>query len=810
MKKVLALVLSLIVTVIVVLLVVPLFYSLDDVKPRIEQAVNQKVRGEVRLGHLSFALFPNIKVGVENVELHEKKGAAATPFAKITKLEIRMSLLSLLSSPKATFRLNGLDVNIVSSEKNDTLKNFLLEAPSAEEVAAEAAKAPPASDGEPNPLAAVQKEMAVVLTDVPGFVRDRILGARFSFEVLDSHANAKIVSPESTIIADAAELSFQVLDIGFNSPIQIDASTKLNVTMEGIKVEGPLVVDGEVTLTPSTGDSSELKFKLRNNLDGVAIAALGLLDKKAGTAMGAEFGGLVKFGKVIDANVDTLSFQFGGIKTTGSLGLKAEKLEDAILDLKIKSDKIDLAGLGTLVPLVRDYKLKGETEFSAHVQGTTKNPNLDVKASLSNVSGSTPQLAKPISDLKGSLSVSGNLGNPLVNLSGFSLKIGKSDLAMALKSEGLASISAKVSVTSNLLDGDELMGVEAVAAASGKSGAKGTGGAAKDVPALDPNASLDEVLEEMAPLVEEALKNPMLDKITLFADLNFAKVRFAGAEYSNVAGGAKLANRQLTFKTGKVGAYSGVVQADMELGLKPSILEYSMAAKMEKIQMADAIKAHAPLWKDTMTGSLVGSMKLSGKGLRKTQLAQHLSGHIEGNMEAGRLNLPVMQLVTMFVQKLPKQAGEKMDDQEFRGDFKTMKFVADIKGRTVKIKELNVIYDPGKAKIGDLRFTSTGELDFDQKIRFDAMAYVSPEVIRVAQLKGKSGLVEIPMKLTGTMQEPKPDIGYTMKILTERFATGAAKQELQKLAPKVLDKLKDKAPAPVKKELDKLKKKFKF
>lgn len=802
MKKVLAVLVSLIVLVIVGLLLVPLFYSLDDMKPRIEQIANEKVRGEIKLGHLSFALFPTVKVGVDDVRLYDKKGAGGEPFGKVANLEVRMSLLSLLGSPKATLRVNGLDMNLVTTDKEDTLANFLL-APTAEEIAAQE-KAAQAGE---NPLAAAQQELSAVLVDVPGFVRDRILKARFSLEVADSHVSSKTATKESKLTADASKFQLNVADIGFNSPIRIGASSTLDVTMDGVKVTGPFSIDGEVTLIPSTGETSELKLFFRQKLDDLAINAMGLLDKKAGTAMGGEVGGVVKFGKTLDANIDNLSFQFGGIRTAGSLALKAEKVETADVDLKISSEKIDLAGLGTLVPMVRDYKLKGESDFRLAVKGQTSNPNLDMLVRFSGISGATPQLAKPITDLKGELTVAGTLEKPLVNLKSFSLKIGRSDLAATFSSEGLEKIVAKANVTSNLLDGDELMGVEPVTAAgSGKGGS----GATAQAPAVDPNASLDEVLEEMAPMVEETLKNPMLDKIALTATMNLKAIRFAGAQYTNVTADAKLANRNMTIKTGNVGAYGGRAQADMDLGLKAAALEYAMKAKLDKIQMSEAIKSHAPAWKNAMTGALVGSMNLSGKGLRKTQLAQNLAGHIEGNMENGRLNMPVMQLVTMFVDKLPKQAGDKLDNQEFRGDFKTMKFVADIKGRSVLIKEMNVIYDPNKAKIGDLRFNATGELTFDKKINFNAMAMVSPELVRIGELKGPSGLVEIPMKLTGTMEEPKPDIGYTTKILTERLAKGVAKKELEKVAPKVIEKLQEKAPEPIKKGLEELKKKFKF
>jgi hypothetical protein len=807
MKKILAIGLSLFLTVIVVLLVAPLFYSLDEMKPRIEQMANEKVRGEVKLGRLSFALFPVLKIGADQVELHESKGSSSAPFALLEKVEIRMPLLSLISSPRATLRVAGLNLDYLNSEeKGDNLKNFLLE-PAPEKEPQEIVK------NEGSPLAGAQKELAGALNEVPGWFRDRILAARFSFDMVNANIRARMISKEFSFTKDIKKLNFAVKDIGFNSPVNMLSTGEVLLEMDGVKVEGPFSFDGELMLIPGQGDSSEVRVKMSQKLDDVAISAFGLLDKRQGTSLNGELGGVIFIGKRIDAKIDTLAFQFGGIRTAGTLDFGMTDIEDATLDFKIKSEKIDLAGLASLVPLVREYKLQGQSEFSAGVQGPLKKANLDIMARLSGVSGTTPELAKPIQDLKGLVEIKGTLENPKISVKDFALRVGRSDLALTMSAEGLEKIAARVDLTSKLLDADELMGVE-VAASGTPGAAKGGTSSRTQTPAVDPNASLDDVLDEMAPMIEEHLKNVMLDRISLRAGINVKTIRVVGTEYTDAVIDARLANRKMTIKTGEMGAYGGKIQANMDLGLNPGLLDYSMTATMNKIEMGRALAAHAPEWKDDVTGWLVGSMALSGKGLRKAQLAKNLRGKIQGSMESGRLNMPVLKLVEGLLEKLPQQArsgvDSKLGDQEFRGDFRTMKLNADIEGRTIKLRELNVVYDPNKAKIGDLRFSSTGEMTFDKEIRFDATAFVSPELVRVGEWRGSSGLVEIPMKLTGTMEDPKPDIGYTTKILSERLAKGVAKRELQKVAPKAIEKIRERAPEPLKKTIDDLKKKIRF
>jgi len=814
MKKILTMLLSLVLTIILVLLIAPMFYSLDELKPRIEAEVNAKVRGHVTVGHLSFSLFPSVKLGIEKVELKESKDAKAATFASVEKVQVVMPLWSLITAPTATLLVDNAKIKFVSDyKKGDSLKLFLLE-PTPEEVAKEAADAKEAEKtASTTPLSDIQKQLSVLLKDVPAWISSRILQAKFSFELLNSEVDLKFVTQDLSLSKKLSDFEFKVLNIGFNSPVEVLSSGKVTAEMAGLKLAGPFDFKGAITMIPKEKGSSELKFQLTQNWNGLAIQAFDVLDKKAGTPLGVSLGGSVFIGEESKVAMNELSFVFGGVKTQGTLEATFKDTSAIQTNVLIKSDKIDLAELASLVPMVAQYKLKGQSSFSVKASGLATDPELAVDVVMSNISGSTPELAHPIEGLKGELTVRGKMASPSVELKNFSLKLGRSDLEVWMKSQGLEKINMNFGVKSKLLDVDQMMGLELAATDAKAGGAASTGGAAS--PKAVPSESLDEVLEEMAPMVEEQLKNEMLDKIAVKGSIEFQKIKVVGAEYTNAVVEMSLASRKLVVKSAELGAYEGKMNANLEMALNPGLLEYSLNAALDKISVGAAVAAHAPEWKDDISGELVGTFTLNGKGLRKAQLAKNLRGSLKGSMKDGQLKMPVLKTLSSVLDKLPGAAKEKVADSslgnsEFRGEFKTMKVDSLIEGRKVILKNMDVVYDPQKAKIGDFRFQCTGELTFDKEIDFDATAMVSPELIRIAEWKGASGLVEIPLRLNGTMDEPKPDYDYTIKILTERLAKGAVKKEAKKAVSKVVDSLKKKAPAPVQKKIDDLKKKFKF
>lgn len=816
MKKILTLILSLILTVVVLLLIAPLFYSLDEMRPRIEQEANSKLRGEIKIGHLSFSLFPNINIGVEQVELKESKTPQLAAFAKIEKIQVKMPLWSLISSPKATLIIEKADIAWLSdSAKGDTLTNFLPDPKLAREASAEESVQGKAQlEAEKletdNPVAGAQKQLGALLKDLPTWISDRILKAKFSFEIMNSRIDARMVNPELNLRKELSGLEFKLLNIGFNSPVELMSKGVLNLEMKGVKLQGPFDIKGAITMIPNTGDQSEIKFSLSQNLNDISIQAFEVLDKKAGTPLQVDLAGKFLMGELSHLKMHELGFVFGGVKTQGNLDLSFSELSSMNADLLVKSENIDLAGLAALVPMIGAYKLKGQSNFSIAAKGNLESPDLAVDFSMNDVSGSTPELAHPIEKLKGEIMVRGKADSPTIDLKNFSMKLGRSDMSFWAKVKGIEKINLNFGLQSQLLDVDHIMGVEAAPKASKGTDKQGTK-ASKEVVSTE---SLDSVLEAMAPMVEEQLKNEMLDRISLKGKVAFKKIRVVGAEYGDAELEMNLSNRKLSVSSAELGAYEGRMSANMDLVLNPGMIEYSMDAGLKNISIASAMSSHAPEWKDDITGTLVGKFKLSGKGMRKAQLAKHLRGSLTGSMKDGRLKMPVLKTLSSVLDKLPTvardKAGSSLGNSQFKGEFKTLKLDAAIEGRKVVIKDLDVVYDPLKAQVGDFQFKTKGTLTFDREIDFDALAMVSPNLIKVPEWKGKSGLIEIPLLLKGTMDEPKPDYAYTTKILVEKVGKGVVKKELQKLAPKVIDKLKEKAPAPVKKQIDDIKKKFGF
>ena len=87
---------------------------------------------------------------------------------------------------------------------------------------------------------------------------------------------------------------------------------------------------------------------------------------------------------------------------------------------------------------------------------------------------------------------------------------------------------------------------------------------------------------------------------------------------------------------------------------------------------------------------------------------------------------------------------------------------------------------------------------------------MTQKVINVGELKGKSGFVEVPLKLSGTMEDPKPDISYTTERLGKRAAKNVAKKQVNKAKKKIEKELKKKLPPKVQDKVKDLKKRFGF
>jgi hypothetical protein len=822
------------------LLVIPMFYSIDQFRPQIKTEIEKSVKADVTLGKLSFKLFPKIVVSIDGLKVQPKnKPFNEKPILELAKFELQLPLTALLVAPSMSIVLDSPVVLVDQNGADSNITSILLE---------QKAVSSQVSSGTPDKSQASGPPPAVgeILKTLPGFVSDKILKAKMNFSL--TNATIEVVDRKAPKGSKTQinKFDFILKDIGLTTPMDILIKGVTDVAQAGAVVSGPFEIKGSVTFEP-VDSNHQIKLKITKDLSGLDIRYAPFFHKKSGTPFAAVADGMIiQNANSANIKMEKLGLKFANVDVSGEFQGDFPLMNPTQGKFKtgFNVKDFDLAAWGALVPMVRDFALGGKVNVALSAEGVVANPSIDLGIGFKGITGSTPELKKPISDLQGNLTIKGGADNPKVSLNPFSMKIGSSDLSMTLSTEGLKQIGIQVSVKSNKWDVDELLGLEALnlekSAASAASAPPASNAPSAEEAARIAALPLDEALTSMAPMVEEQLKNPMLDQLKAKIQVEFKSLKALGAEFKNIKTLMTYANRKLQMADTGMEAYKGKLVAGMNLDMtQPEEFGFQMDAKMVGVDFGQILAIHAPSWKSDMGGSMNGTFSISGKGLRKEQLDKNLAGGLNGEIKNGRLSLPVVKVVNMAMDELPKlkflgsKIPERNKNQQAKGEFKTCFLNTRIKGRSVVIESLDVVYDTEGAGLGDLEFKSNGTADFDQNIEVLGTAFMSPDVVRIPELKGPSGKIEIPLKMKGKMSAPETDTNYTLKILGERIAQNLLKSKVAEKAKAELEAVKakaeaeakkaaeaaakkaaeealKKAPEPLKKGIEDLKKKFKF
>ncbi|MBS1984256.1 MAG: hypothetical protein JST16_08790 [Bdellovibrionales bacterium] len=801
----------LIVVFIGVLVAIPFFYSIDSLRPQIQAAVEKQVHGKVELGKLSLRLFPDVRVGIDGLRVTPAAPYDQEALANIKGVAISLPLSSFLTGPKATVVIEGPKVVLISKGTSSNLST-LLPPPTPEQQAAAAKEAAAAPKGAGN------KTVDETLASLPPFIASRVKAARLSFALTDGSVEMrKLDAPrnDKTLVHD---LNVHLDNMNLSAPIGIKVDVVVDVVAGETKISGPLKTEGSITATPE-GAGFRVALDVDEDMTGLDAKFSNLFHKKPGIPFSAGLKGTVVQGEAISADLPEIEFRFGGFKTKSLLAVTdANVPEKAKIKFSMKSGETDIGPFGAIIPMIADYKLGGRFSLAVDAAGPMVDPTMNVLVGLNNVTGATPQLQKPVSNLTGKILVQGTAKNPSIKIDPFSMKLASSDLTLKVETRGLENISANIAVQAKRMDADELLGLKVLKLDEKVKKTEAQIAEEKEKAKLP----LDEALAQTAPTLEQSLDNPMLDKIAATISLDVKSLRAMGAEFNNATFNMSYAKRELKISKTGIGGYGGRVDLAGNFGLTPKAPAYDIKAGLNGVKLEEVTKAHAQSWNGMVTGAMTGEFALSGRGLRKEQLQQNLSGGLKGEVRDGVLNLPVVKLVDMVMDKLPQGLGQKAagaaKGKESKGAFKTMKLVSSIRGRMVEIQDLDVNYDTLTSKVGEMRFQAKGTVSFDQDVDIAGIAYLPMELVHLEELKGPSGKCEIPLKMKGRMNDPQPDYGYSLGILGPRIAQNALKGRVGNAAKaaaapaiqKAQEKLLQNAPAPAKKAVDDLKKKFGF
>jgi len=825
LKKIAISILVVLVLIIGTLVAVPMFYSIDNLRPQIQAAVEKSIRGKVELGKLSMGLFPSISIKIDGVKVKAPAPFDKEDLAVIKAIEIKMPLSSFLMAPTGTFVIGPTDVKLISRGLKSNLSETLPPPLTTEELKSaqvEAKKASPLSD---------------TLKGLPSFIGSRVAAARFDF-VLEN-LNADIIA-EGAPKGDFTKLksfSAKLSGIGIESDMKLSAKGELDVSASGANVKGPIESQGTLRYKPVSRDH-QITLNMKNDLKALDIAFKPLFHKAANVPFGAGLEGVISAGiERTDIQLKKLSFQFANVELEGSLKASTDAIDPTKGEFAANFvvDNFDLAAWGTLVPMVRDFKLGGKVGMTIKSSGPILDPSIDLSVKMKDVTGATPTLQKPISNLNGEIRVSGTAKNPTVEINPFGMKLGSGDLNLRLKTQGVENISLDMFVGSSNLDADELLGITpetmAKAAAEAKKAeaeaakvAKAEKAAGKAAP-VAPGLPLDETLALMAPDLEKQLENPMLDKIKATIKTDFKKIKITGANLTDATFNMTYEKRRLNIAKTGLGAFGGKVLFDMGLDLRnPKAMGYTMNAGLTAVDVGQMTTLYAPQFKNDISGRITGNFNIAGSGLRKEQLAKNLDGGLKGAFDDGRFSLPFMNLALDTIEEVLAEYAKKggllgkaanlagasaskeadKDKPRFNGEFKTAKIDSAIKGREIKLTSLDIEFKEQNNKPAS--FKGKGLITFDRAVDFEGVATVSSNNPKFECLQVSPGTISVPMRVTGTMDVPKNDYAYSAKVLIGTCAKKAGAQQTQKVAEKAIDEAAKKLGVKDEKKVEEAKK----
>ncbi|WP_298773466.1 AsmA family protein [uncultured Shewanella sp.] len=462
------------------------------------------------------------------------------------------------------------------------------------------------------------------------------------------------------------------------------------------------------------------------------------------------------------ANVSRL--EIGGITITNSQVLIVNQQTDSeqIFSLKeLTLGRFQLDKFATLdyelTAKLPDMVLKSEGQGAIRLDKQMQNVKIkdfEIKNEIQKIGSDKPAL--PFDFL---LQVTGNLKDKLLN-------VGINDIA-AMDLRGSASIEAnygkKIPDLNIKLDFDELNVDEFLAAMSDKSGA----GSDK---VKQPKQS---VQNQQEPDLSA------LNKVNVNAEMTIKSAVMNNIKSANWNMKAQLKSGILNMQSLTADLYKGKLVASAKLNAKTPLPHYSFKKSITGVEIR-------PLLKDAANvGLLAGLTNLSIEGEGSSLIPDNIKKNL---VASGKFEVVDGALYGINIPQMLRQAQAKLTgadvtegEEEKKTDFTRLTGSFKIAKGVVNNNDLNMASPL-------IRIKGQGNANIiTQALNYQLLTKV------VGSLEGQGGQgsntlsgIDIPLKITGTMTEPK------FALDTEALLKGKVKQETDKLQQKLKDKLLDK------------------
>jgi len=507
-----------------------------------------------------------------------------------------------------------------------------------------------------------------------------------------------------------------------------------------LSTQGTLDISGDVSGTPE-----DLKFNaVKLDATDSRLAIIGKFLKPKNVPFVITAGGGISE-SVIELKNSEIKLNTLKLNSSGKIIIGTTNL----INLSVRSNKIDLAIMSKTFPSIREYNPSGQLELLqtslTGELGKGQTPQINGSLLLTDVTIGPPSFPKPISDINTKINFTGNSAD----IKGMSLNLGKSNLNIATKIDNFSPLVLSYKVSS-----PELY--------------------LSDIKKEKSQTNKSEVLKQ---LISEGKISKKHDSLTIKGNLSSSEANLSDYELQDIKTTFNLIGETLKIEDFSVKAYEGVIKGKASYSLDQDS-DFSVISNISGLDLnsflnslnsenAEKIRGKANLDINIFgSGDNWDEIKTSLKGTAKTEIIDGavLDINFADDVLKGVTGVPGLTFLISPATKDKYPQIFTSQDTEF-DEFKS-----------------SFVIEKGKMGTKNLKITSKdysirgkGWMNLEGKIDLKSRLILSQEfsedletdIPDAKYITNSDKRVEIPFAITGTLPKAKakPDIPYLAKLI---------------------------------------------
>ena len=507
-----------------------------------------------------------------------------------------------------------------------------------------------------------------------------------------------------------------------------------------LSTQGTLDFSGKISGTPENLEFSAVR------LDATAsrLAVIGKFLKPKNAPFVITGGGKISNSvielKSSEIKLDTLKLNASGKIHRGTTNL---------INLLVRSNKIDLANMRETFPSIKEYNPSGRVELLqtnlTGELGKGQVPQINGSLLLTDVTIYPPSFPKPISNINTKVNFTGKSAN----IKDMSLNLGKSNLNISSKIDNFSPLVLSYTVTSAELH-------------------------LSDISKEKSQTDKSEVIKQ---LVCEGKVSKKFDSMTVKGNLSSSEAKLSDYELQDIKTNFNLIGETLKIEDFSLKAYEGVLKGkasyslgqDSDFSIISNVRGLNLNNFLSSLNSEDAEKIQGKANLDINifgSGDNWNEIKTSLKGTAKTEIIDGavLDVNLTDDVLKGVTGVPGLSFLISPDTKDKYPQIFTAQDTEF-DEFKS-----------------SFIIENGKMETRDLKISSKdysikakGWMNLDGKLDLKSRLLLSPEFSKdlrtdmpdLKYITNSNNQVEIPFAITGTLPKAKakPDIPYLAKLV---------------------------------------------